>query len=107
VLATTGLDKTVRLWRVEDGKPLTEPLSRHQDGVLSASFSPDGKTLATASRDQTVILWDVDATSWESRACSIARRNLRLKEWPKTFVDVRVNPGLRKELGCSGFPLLE
>ena len=31
----------------------------HQDSVTSVSFSPDGKTIATGSRDNTARLWPV------------------------------------------------
>jgi RNA polymerase sigma factor (sigma-70 family) len=39
---------------------------RHGDQVEAMSLSPDGRTLATASRDETVCLWDV-ATGQEVR----------------------------------------
>ena len=34
-------------------------LTGHTDDVSSISFSPDGKTLASASLDSTIGLWDV------------------------------------------------
>ncbi|MFI2201955.1 hypothetical protein ACH47Z_14510 [Streptomyces sp. NPDC020192] len=39
--------------------PLATPLSGHTGAVYLTSFSPDGKTLATASYDRTVRLWNV------------------------------------------------
>ncbi|MFB7503326.1 nSTAND1 domain-containing NTPase [Streptomyces broussonetiae] len=39
--------------------PLATPLSGHTGAVYLTSYSPDGKTLATASYDRTVRLWNV------------------------------------------------
>ena len=41
-------------------------LSGHTDSVLSAAYSPDGKTIVTASDDQTARIWDA-ATGQEVR----------------------------------------
>jgi WD40 repeat protein len=51
-------DKTIKLWRVSDGS-LVRTLTGHTDSVWSVSFSPDGRLLASGSRDNTIKLWQV------------------------------------------------
>jgi WD40 repeat protein len=47
------------LWDVGDRdrpRPLGQPLTGHTDAVRNLAFAPDGRTLATASTDQTLRL---------------------------------------------------
>jgi WD40 repeat protein len=54
---TGGTDGTAKLWETETGR-LQRVLSGHQDQVRSASCSPDGGRVVTASWDGTARLWD-------------------------------------------------
>jgi WD40 repeat protein len=54
-------DHDVRIWDVADGRPKAI-LKDATHGVLSATFSPDGKALATVGEGGTITVWD--ATNW-------------------------------------------
>jgi len=45
----------VRLWRVADGA--LQATLEHSDDVMALAFSPDGRTLATASADGSNSIW--------------------------------------------------
>ena len=58
---TTGIsdaDHAIRLWDVERGSLLGH-CRGHKQWIRSVAFSPDGKTLASASDDSSLKLWNV------------------------------------------------
>jgi len=62
-LIACGLAKgNIALIRLDSEAAATE-MAGHQDSVESVDFSPDGRTLVTASKDRTVALWRVDGLS--------------------------------------------
>ena len=59
ILATCGIDGTVRLWNPDSGVNYAV-LRGHTSRVHSLAFSPDGTTLASGSSDKTIRIWDVN-----------------------------------------------
>jgi hypothetical protein len=66
---------------------VTARRSRQSLGALYFDTNPvwyvafGSNTLVSAHGDDTIVLWNVDIDSWQSRACLRANRNLTQAEW--------------------------
>ena len=58
LIASGGVDRTVRLWDVQTGEEIWR-LSPYTFDVYSVAFSSDGRWIASGGADRTVRLWDV------------------------------------------------
>ncbi len=69
VLASGSTDNTIRLWSATSGQHLATLEEQiewgvvthkgHTGDVTAVAFSPDGTTLASGDRDNTILLWDI------------------------------------------------
>ncbi|KZT54162.1 WD40 repeat-like protein [Calocera cornea HHB12733] len=58
-IVSGSFDSTIRIWDINDGALVGEPLMGHDGAVMSVALSLDGALLASGSADKTIRLWDV------------------------------------------------
>ncbi|KAG2078506.1 WD40 repeat-like protein [Suillus decipiens] len=86
ILATTSYwDKTAQLWNTKNNQPIGTPI-HHENQVISATFSADGKFLVTSCDDDDgnveIYIWDVSVIIKEAGL-------------PSDIVDVTPRPALK------------
>ena len=59
-IVTGSLDKTIRIWDVETGAAVSNPLMGHTDRVKSVAYSPTGQHIISGSNDRSIRIWDAE-----------------------------------------------
>ncbi|MEC4813294.1 MAG: hypothetical protein SAK29_08500, partial [Scytonema sp. PMC 1069.18] len=72
---------TVRLWNLRGQELVT--LKGHSGGVRIVVFSPDGKTIASGSDDNTVNLWNFDLDNLLALGCTWVNDYLKYNRYVK------------------------
>jgi len=68
------------IWNLPSRQPVGKPLAGHGDSANGLAISPDGKTLLSAGRDNTIRQWKLDVNIWIERACRLASYELPVAE---------------------------
>ncbi|NEP45029.1 MAG: hypothetical protein F6K25_20555 [Okeania sp. SIO2G4] len=66
-MVSGSTDGILRIWHFEG--TLLKSLNTHEANVLSVSFSPDDKVLASAASDGKIILWNLNLDNLLIETC--------------------------------------
>ena len=90
-MASASWDKSVNIYYPYGNGRVKTTFLGHKDKVFSISWSPDGKSIASGSKDKSIKIWDVD-----NEAEKLSFDNLSGAVW-----DVKYSPDGSKIAGCT------
>ncbi|KAG2052848.1 WD40 repeat-like protein [Suillus hirtellus] len=59
LLVTSSADKTLRVWNLDTGKQVGDPLLNHDCAVWKVAASPDGRWIVSGGWNGSILLWEI------------------------------------------------
>ena len=88
-LITTSLDKTGKIWNIENIKEERIPLISHRKWIWDVAYSRDQETIYTVSEDRSIRVWLSNIETLESRVDSYIYKNRRANDFKTKDVDTK------------------
>ncbi|KAG0697552.1 WD40-repeat-containing domain protein [Suillus ampliporus] len=85
LLVTCSDDRSLRLWNLDTGKQVGEPLLGHSDYVLRVAASHDGRWIVSGARDGSILVWEVPTTKNPSVPVLDSFKGHKLDVWSVVF----------------------
>ena len=60
MVVSGSYDNTLRIWNINTGEQVGEPLRGHTDDINCVAVAPDGRRVASGSDDHTIRIWELD-----------------------------------------------
>ncbi len=92
LMVTGGSDGTTRLWDVRRRAALGAPMPGIEENAVGAEFVRGDQEVVSVYDGGKAFLYDLRATSWNQRACSVAGRALTRDEWAQYLPDRPYRP---------------
>lgn len=84
LLASVG-NNALQLWDASSLRPVGGPIRGDNTPIWDIAFSPDAALLAMAGGSGAIVLVTISEREWRKRACTLARRELSLREVAQYF----------------------
>jgi hypothetical protein len=83
----------LQLWDLASQRPIGDPVNLDAIPIGLVASADGARLVHTFSWPRPPLVWDVSASSWQQRACTLANRHLTRAEWDRYLPGRPYDPG--------------